>query len=227
MKKFENFCQKINYFFNNISLLEEALTHPSLSKEKKLKTNYQRLEFLGDKVLSLIISEFLMAKHLTESEGSLSKRHANLVSGETLSQIALKIELNEVIQLGYGEEKLGGKNNKRNLENALEAIIGAIYLDSNYDNAKKFVLQFWHHDLLQNHQPPQDCISQLQELIQASSKELPTYQTYKESGADHAPVFISKLSLPNTSQTFSAKGSSKKEAQKNVAKLALDFFNKS
>lgn len=227
MKKFENFCQKINYFFSNISLLEEALTHPSLSKEKKLKTNYQRLEFLGDKVLSLIISEFLMAKHLTESEGSLSKRHANLVSGETLAQIALKIELNEVIQLGYGEEKLGGKTNKRNLENALEAIIGAIYLDSNYENAKNFVLKFWHHALLQNQQPPQDSISQLQELIQANSKELPNYQTYKEGGADHAPVFISKLTLPNISQTFSANGSSKKEAQKNVAKLALDFFNKS
>ena len=226
MSNFQDFYNKINYFFNNDKLLEEALTHPSLSKEKKQKNNYQRLEFLGDKVLSLIISEFLMHKFLDEAEGALSKRHANLVSGETLSQIALKIGLDQVIKISHGEEKLGGKTNKRNLENALEALVGAIYLDSDYENAKKFVLNFWHHQLLQDHKPPQDAISQLQEIIQANSRDLPLYDTFKESGSDHAPTFISNLTLPLSSQVFSARGSSKKEAQKNVAKIALEFLKK-
>ncbi len=218
------FCKKISYQFNNITFLEEALTHPSVCKEKKIKSNYQRLEFLGDKVLSLIISEFLMHKFSNEAEGPLSKRHANLVSGETLAQIALDINLDKVLQLSFGEEKLGGKSNKRNLENTLEALVGAIYLDSNYENAKNFVLNFWQNYLHQDNQPPQDAISQLQELIQATEKELPQYQTSKEGGLDHAPIFVSNLSLPNNSQIFTAKGSSKKEAQKNVARIALDFL---
>jgi ribonuclease-3 len=219
-----NFCKKIFYNFNNIELLEEALTHPSVCKEKKIRNNYQRLEFLGDKVLSLIISDFLMHKFTNEAEGPLSKRHANLVSGDTLAEIALKIGLDQVLQLSFGEEKLGGKTNKRNLENALEALVGAIYLDGNFENAKNFVLTFWQNYLHQDHQPPQDSISKLQELIQANSRELPNYQTIKEGGFDHAPVFVSQLTLPNHSQIFMAKGSSKKEAQKNVAKTALDFL---
>lgn len=227
MNNLQEFCTKIKYFFNNDKLLEEALTHPSLSKEKKQKNNYQRLEFLGDKVLSLIISEFLMHKFVDEAEGALSKRHANLVSGETLSQIALKIGLDQVIKISHGEEKLGGKTNKRNLENALEALVGAIYLDSDYNHAKEFVLNFWHHQLLQDHKPPQDAISQLQEIIQANSRDLPFYDTFKESGTDHAPTFISNLTLPLSSQIFSARGSSKKEAQKNVARIALEFLKKS
>jgi ribonuclease-3 len=218
------FCNKISYNFNNSSLLEEALTHPSICKEKKIKSNYQRLEFLGDKVLSLIISEFLMHKFSNEAEGPLSKRHANLVSGETLAKIALDINLDQVLQLSFGEEKLGGKSNKRNLENTLEALVGAIYLDSNYEQAKNFVLKFWQNYLHQDHQPPQDAISQLQELIQANSRELPQYQTIKEGGFDHAPIFISTLTLPNHHETFNAKGNSKKEAQKNVAKIALQFM---
>ena len=129
-KDFKNFCAKISYYFTNQKLLEEALTHPSLSKDNFDRPNYQRLEFLGDKVLSLVVGEFLMGKYPNEMEGSLSKRQAALVSGETLAEVALLIGLTEVLQISNGERKLGGKTNKRNLENALEALIGAIYLDS-------------------------------------------------------------------------------------------------
>ncbi|HLD76871.1 MAG TPA: ribonuclease III domain-containing protein, partial [Rickettsiales bacterium] len=115
----ENFCNKIGYKFNEIKLLEEALTHPSFAKKSKI--NYQRLEFLGDKVLSLIISEFLTKKYKKENEGDLSKRHASLVSGESLSKIALEIGINEVLKMSNGEEVMNGRINKRNLENALEA----------------------------------------------------------------------------------------------------------
>ena len=113
----KKFCDKISYHFKDEGLIDEALTHPSLSKDNRSKKNYQRLEFLGDKVLGLVIGEFLMQKYPHEAEGHLSRRQASLVSGEALAEIALNIGLDEVLQLSRGEENLGGKSNKRNLEN--------------------------------------------------------------------------------------------------------------
>lgn len=224
--EFSNFCTEISYHFRNEKLLEEALTHPSLSKENNMRPNYQRLEFLGDKVLSLVIGEFLMKKYPQEMEGALSKRQAVLVSGETLAEIALEIGLDEVLQISSGEKKLGGKSNKRNLENALEALIGAIYLDSNYEAAKSFILNFWQSFLDQDIAPPKDPVSQLQELVQLKTKKLPQYFATKEGGFDHAPIFTATVKIPEENLEFSASGKSKKEAQKEAAKLALEFFLK-
>ena len=226
MTSFSKFCDEIFYQFKQQNLLEEALTHPSLSKENKSKPNYQRLEFLGDKVLSLVIGNFLMKKYPNEMEGDLSKRQAALVSGETLSQIALEIKLDEVLQISLGEKKLGGKTNKRNLENALEALIGAIYLDSNFEEAQKFILKFWHNFLEKNISPPKDPVSQLQELVQLQSKQLPQYFTNQDGGSDHCPNFTSIVKIPHSDLEFRACGKSKKEAQKEVSKVALEFFLK-
>jgi ribonuclease-3 len=226
MSDFKNFCQKINYNFSNEKLLAEALTHPSLSKDGKKQPNYQRLEFLGDKVLSLVIGDFLMKKYPDEMEGDLSKRQALIVSGETLAEIALKIGVEQVLQVSKGEGNLGGKTNKRNLENALEALIGAIYLDSNYESAKNFIMKFWNEILEKNITPPKDPVSELQEIVQTRSKQLPQYETIKSGGTDHAPTFISKLKLAHLNMEFSALGKSKKEAQKEVAKVALEYLNK-
>ena len=223
---FHKFCQRIKYQFQNEALLEEALTHPSLSKEMKDKPNYQRLEFLGDKVLSLVIADFLMHKYQTETEGDLSKRQAALVSGETLSEIALEVGINDVILISKGEKKLGGYTNKRNLENTLEALIGAIYLDENYDSAKKFIMNFWQDRLNRIYNPPKDPVSQLQELVQSQSKQLPEYIIEKSGGSDHAPMFLATLNLSNFDTEFKAEGKSKKEAQKEVAKIALAEFLK-
>ncbi len=218
------FCQGIEYSFSNQKLLNEALTHPSLSKEDKLSPNYQRLEFLGDKVLSLVIGEFLLKKYLHESEGDLSKRQAALVSGETLSKIALEIGLDKVIKVSKGEKNLGGATNKRNLENSLEALIGAIYLDSDFDSAKKFIMRFWSENLEENIAPPKDPVSQLQEIIQLKTKKLPEYLTEKVGGFDHAPNFVSTVRIAELGLEFSASGKSKKEAQKEVARIALKYF---
>jgi ribonuclease III len=225
-QKFSQFCEKICYKFNNEKLLEEALTHPSLSKENKDKPNYQRLEFLGDKVLSLVIGDFLMKKYSDEMEGDLSKRQASLVSGEALAEIALTIQLNDVIQLSSGEKKLGGQTNKRNLENALEALIGAIYLDSNFDEARNFIMRFWQNFLEKNITPPKDPVSELQELVQLQSRQLPQYFTVKDGGSDHSPTFMATVKILHQNLEFSAPGKSKKEAQKEVAKVALDYFLK-
>lgn len=220
----QKFCAHISHNFSNENLLEEALTHPSLSKENKKKPNYQRLEFLGDKVLSLVIGECLMKKYPNEMEGDLSKRQAGLVSGEALAEIALKIGLDQVLQVSRGEKNLGGQTNKRNLENALEALVGAIYLDSNYDHAKKFILNFWQDFLEKNVTPPKDPVSELQELVQLKSKQLPQYFTVKSGGADHSPLFVSTVEIAHLNLEFSAEGKSKKEAQKMVSKIALEHL---
>lgn len=219
-----NFCKKINHDFSDIKLLEESLTHPSLSKEDRSKPNYQRLEFLGDKVLSLVIGDFLMRKYSGEAEGDLSKRQAALVSGETLAKIAVEIGIDEVIKLSKGEKNLGGAKNKRNLENSLEAMIGAIYLDAGYDAAQKFVMKFWRDYLQKDVNPPKDPVSQLQEIVQLRTKQLPEYLTEKSGGFDHAPSFTSTIKITNLNLEFSAVGQSKKEAQKEVAKIALKFL---
>jgi len=224
MSNFASFYKKISYQFRDEKLLLEALTHPSFSQEDKHAANYQRLEFLGDKVLSLVIGEFLMEKYPHEMEGALSRRQAAFVSGETLAEIALQLGIDELMRLSMGEKKLGGKSNKRNLENALEALIGALYLDSNYESAKKFILTFWQDLLQKDIAPPKDPVSELQELAQAKSRDLPKYETEQAGGSDHAPEFISRVILPFDNLEFSASGKSKKEAQKEAAKVALEYF---
>jgi ribonuclease-3 len=223
-KNCNDFCKIISYNFKNEKLLQEALTHPSFCQENRVRFNYQRLEFLGDKVLSLTIADFLMEKYPSEDEGSLSKRQAVLVSGDTLTEIALKISLNNFMQLSMGEEKLGGRNNKRNLENTMEALIGAIYLDSDFYTAQKFIINLWQDFLSRDLTPPQDPISQLQEIIQSKSKDLPHYETIKSGGTDHDPVFTSILKIAHLGLEFKAEGKSKKEAQKEVAKMALEHL---
>jgi ribonuclease-3 len=224
MENFQEFYKIILYNFRDENLLKMALTHPSLNTKSSQNFNYERLEFLGDKVLSLVIGEYLMKKFPHENEGNLSKRHADLVSGTTLAKIATKINLPKMLILSFGEKKIGGNQNKNNLENALEAMIGAIYLDANYLEAQRFILNFWQDFFDKNILPPQDCISELQELIQAKSKKLPRYFTEKKGGLDHQPIFVSKLEIEGLSQEFYAEGNSKKEAQKNVAQIALDFL---
>lgn len=218
----KDFCHNIGHDFSDEKLLEEALTHPSLSKEDKTRPNYQRLEFLGDKVLSLIIGDFLLRKYKGETEGDLSKRQAALVSGEALAKIALDAGLDKVIKVSKGERNLGGATNKRNLENCLEALIGAIYLDSDYNRAKEFVMKFWQEYLQKEVAPPKDPVSQLQEIVQVKTKKLPEYSTTKSGGLDHAPSFTSTIKIPELNLEFSAEGKSKKEAQKEVAKIALE-----
>ncbi len=218
----QDFYRKIDYQFNNQKLFEEAITHPSLSKEIKGEINYERLEFLGDKILSMVIAEFLIAKYQSEDEGEISKRHAYLVSGELLAMIASEIGIEEVLRISKGENLIGGKNNKKNLENALEALIGAIYLDSDYQQVKKFILKFWDRALDANFKTPQDSVSYLQELVQEKSKELPIYEITRSGGTEHSPLFNATLKINFLKLEFQAPGKSKKEAQKNVAKIALE-----
>jgi ribonuclease-3 len=223
MDKILQFCNSISYNFKDPKLLEMALTHPSVNIKNRENYNYERLEFLGDKVLSFIIAEYLISKYPHDAEGLLSKRHASLVSGKTLANIANKINLHEILILSFGERKIGGNLNKNNLENALEALIGAIYIDGGIENVKKFVFEFWQENLA-NDDIEIDYVSQLQELIQGKFKKLPIYNTLKKGGTEHQPIFISTLMIEGMDHEFHADGNSKKQAQKNVAKTAFEYL---
>ncbi len=219
MHKLENFLKKISYQFQNKALLEEALTHPSFSK-KNNANNYQRLEFLGDAVLGLVIAEILIKKYPDANEGDLSKRQAYLISGAVLAQVATQIGIGEVMKFSEGEKIIGGKTNKRNLENACEALIGAIYLDSGLENCQKFIGQNWQNIIEQSQETPRDPVSFLQEFVQSKSKKLPTYNIEKTGGNGHQPLFTAIVTFDD--KEYQAQGSSKKEAQRNVAVLAME-----
>ena len=140
--KVHEFEKKINYKFRNKSLIDLAFTHSSY--KNKTNTDYERLEFLGDRVLSLILSEHLFLKYPNENEGALSKRLSNLVSKQTLLEVANEISIKEMLKINYSEKKnLKLKKNISILSDVCDALIGAIYLDSNLDNAKKFIFKHW------------------------------------------------------------------------------------
>ena len=221
MKQSSDFSKKINYEFKDVSLLHEALTHPSFNKDKNGK-NYQRLEFLGDTVLSMIIAEILVKTYKDASEGQLSKRQAYLVSGSTIAKVAAQINLGEMMLFSKNEENNNGRENKRNLENGLEALIGAIYLDSGLQECQKFVQKYWQEFIGEELLPNLDPVSHLQEVVQAKSKKLPKYQTSRTGGNEHDPIFTSVIEIDG--QRYAASGSSKKEAQKKAAAYAIEMI---
>lgn len=214
--------KNISYKFKNIKLVEEALTHPSFSKDKSV-SNYQRLEFLGDTVLSMIIAKILMENYPKENEGQLSKRQAHLVCGDVIADIARKVDLGKFMKLSRGEIASGGRENKRNLENAMEALIGAIYMDSGLSACQKLVDKFW-GDIIFKNIIPQDPVSSLQEIVQFKTKALPKYQISRTGGDEHKPIFTAIVEIDGIK--YAANGNSKKEAQKNVATCVLEMMEK-
>ncbi|MCT4635729.1 MAG: ribonuclease III [Rickettsiales bacterium] len=211
----------LGYNFINPIFLKHALTHPSLCAHNKSNlTSYERLEFLGDSALSLVISEFLINKFPEEDEGSLAKRRSYLVSGEILTQIALKLNLGKMIIMTYAEDKSGGRRNSHNLENVLEAILGAIYLDGGLDSVKPIIFNLWHDILDKMVEVPIDPKSKLQEELQKLGLPLPKYELISSTGPEHKLTFRVKLKIPGFKECI-GKGNSKKQAEKEAASLLL------
>ena len=202
--------------FKDSAILQRALTHPSMGKTRP---NYERLEFLGDSVLGLIISAELFNRYPNEAEGELTKRLAGLICGETLVKVSQRLGLAEHILMSESESSSGGRENKANLENVMEAIIGAIYLDNGFEAAKEFVLREWESLIDKMVEPPKDAKSALQEWAQGRGLPLPDYVVVSQDGPSHAPYFEISVSV----QGFPAEignGNSKREAeQKAAAKL--------
>jgi ribonuclease-3 len=216
--------KKLNYHFNNQNLLELALTHPSFSQTKN--HNYERLEFFGDKILGAIIADFLLKNFPLACEGELSKKQAYLVSGDALLIVAKNLDLPKILKIGSGEKKMGGQHNQNNLSSAVEAIIAAIYLDSDFLQTKHIVLNLWQNLLSNEHllDDNQDFVSTIQEFTQNHNKSLPNYIFKQINSSQHEPIFEVTLSISGLNWQFIACGSSKKEARKNVAKKAIDFI---
>ena len=212
----------IEYTFNNKKLLEEALTHPSKTRLTKQKMfNYQRLEFLGDSVLGLVITEMLYHAFPNESEGSLAKRLAGLVRSETIAIVGKKLGIEPYIIMASSEEQSGGRANASNIEDVCEALIGAIYVDGGLEPAKAFIVEHWHDLLKRQALPPKDAKTALQELVQGQGKPLPEYVVIASSGPSHAPEFTIELRVLGA-EPQSATGNSKRAAEQKVAQVMLE-----
>jgi ribonuclease-3 len=225
---------KIDYVFKNKQNLILALTHSSFaneSRKEKLASN-ERLEFLGDAVLNIVISEMIYLQHNKLNEGEMTKVRANIVCESSLVKCANDIQLGEYLLLGKGEETTGGRTRASILSDALESLIGAIYLDGGIESARKFISTTMKHLL-------EDSVSgvifldyktQLQELIQKSGEHKISYEVLKEKGPDHNKLFVSQVVI-DEKVMGTGEGRSKKEAEQKAAKAALkkklgrDYFN--
>lgn len=220
-----NFQKKIGYHFENIHLLNRALTHSSYANEHK-KSNLiynERLEFLGDSVLGVIVSEYIFSKYPEYPEGELTKLRATVVCEPSLAYIAKNIGLGSYILLGKGEEATGGRDRVSILADAFEAVIGSIYLDGKLRNAKKFTLKYLSsiiEEAVNGGDIFIDYKTQLQETIQKVNKNKIDYVLVNEEGPDHNKTFFMEVRIGDDS-LGTGSGRSKKEAEQNAAKLAL------
>ena len=218
-KKIKEFEKIIKYNFKESSLLEKALTHKSYDND----INNEKLEFLGDRVLGLIISEKLLEKYPDEKEGIIDKKFANLVNKKTCLLIAKKINLKKFILLGSSHKKLQRTADKISSD-CLEAIVGAIYLDGGLKSVEKFILIFWEEYLLKSSITLIDSKTKLQEFSLKKFKELPKYVFFKKTGPQHRPSFKTEVQIPNSKKIVGI-GSSKKNAQQNAAAKLLKILN--
>ena len=215
--------RKIGYNFLQKELLEQALTHPSYNEHDQSKKDNQRMEFLGDSILSTILSEALFNLFPEEDEGSLSRKRAVFIRGSSLAKIANKLKIQECILMSKAELKNKGNQRSSTLEDALEAIIGAVFLDGGLENAKQCVLK-WFGDLkksLELEQLNYNPKGQLQEILQEGlSQNKIQYQLVKEEGPPHNKHFEIDLIIGKKTLGF-GKGKTKKEAEEQAAKMAL------
>ena len=225
MENIGNFEKIIGYDFRNKALLEQALSHSSYANEKKTAGgSNERLEFLGDSVLSIVVSDYLY-KHFTQvAEGELTKLRASLVCEKSLHIFAQQIHLGDYLKLGKGEENTGGRERPSILADAFEAVIAAIYLDGGMEPAAKHILRFMPEDIEHGRKPAfSDFKTVLQEIVQKNPEEKVEYVLIGEEGPDHNKRFVVEVRL-NSQVIGKGKGRSKKEAEQLAAREALELM---
>lgn len=228
MSDFAELEKKIGYTFNDKGLLEQAFTHRSYLNENRTsgREHNERLEFLGDAVLELVVTEFLFAKYPSAPEGELTAYRAALVNTVSISDAARLLGMNDFLLLSRGESRDTGRARQIILANAFEALIGAIYLDANYAAAKQFIGdQLFHKtEEVVEKRLWQDAKSRLQEVAQEKMKVTPTYELLRQSGPDHDRVFVIAAYLGET-KVAEGEGRSKQEAEQDAAQKALAAKN--
>ena len=211
----------INYRFSDQHLLEEALTHRSRGP-----INYERLEFLGDSVLNLVVSSRLFELKPDAPEGDLSRMRARLVRGESLADIASGLGLGKHIKLGEGEMKSGGYRRASILADAFEALLGAIFLDGGYSGCRNVILDMFDPliEKLPDIEELKDAKTRLQEWLQGRGRPLPEYTLLKEEGADHAKKFHVQCLIKDDGSMVEATGNSRRKAEQAAAANALELL---
>ncbi|RED50891.1 ribonuclease III [Aestuariispira insulae] len=219
MTVYDALFARLGHEFENVERLEQALTHRSASHGQDI--GYERLEFLGDRILGLCIADMLMQAFPEEPEGALSRRLNALVRQETLAEIAAEIGLNDYLRLGKAEEESGASDNPAILADVCEAVIAALYRDSGLDASRRFIKRYWEKRLEKSSRPPKDAKSSLQEWAMARKIPLPEYETIEKEGPDHAPVFTIQVSVRGK-EPAQATGDSKRSAEQKAAEILLN-----
>ncbi len=217
----KEFAKRLRIKFNSIELLEIALTHRSFSNEKIDGENNEKLEFLGDSVLGLIITDYLYTQFPLLTEGDLARIKSYIVSEEILSAIGKKLNINKYLRIGKGEELTGGREKKGLIADAFEAILGALYLDGKYSKVEEFVIRLFKDEigLVINEEKGLDYKTLLQEYVQKKFKDCPKYRLIEETGPEHDKTFSMEV-LINEKIYGNGSGKSKKEAEKTAATSA-------
>jgi len=213
-----SFEQRLGYEFSNLSLLVEALTHSSIASD--FRKDNQRLEFLGDRVLGLVMAEALLEIDQTAPEGTLAPRFNALVRKETCAEVARQIELGGVLKIGRSEMLSGGRRKDALLGDGMEAVIAAIYKDGGFEVAKTIIINLWGDRIKNVKGDARDAKTMLQEWAQARGQNPPNYEVMSQSGPDHAPDFLVKVIL-DSGETSEALAGSKRQAEQMAAKALL------
>lgn len=214
---------KLGYRFRDPGLAQTALTHRSGAGQNE--NTYERLEFLGDRVLALVIADLLYETYPNEEEGALAKRLVALVRRETLADVASDIGLAPDIRLSRGEEDAGGRNNPAILADVCEALIGAIYRDGGIEPARTFIRDHWTARMSATVTPPKDAKTTLQEWAQGQGMELPVYTEFSRTGPDHAPIFDIQVSVgafpPERAEAPTKRAAEQKAAERLLRRLGV------
>lgn len=214
-------CRRLKYNFQDIKLLKRALTHCSMGND-----NNERLEFLGDSILSFVIANALFERFPQESEGQLSRLRAFLVKGQSLAQIAIELQLGDFLYLGQGELRSGGFRRESILADALEAVIAAIYLDGGFEQSKSVILQLYATRLDDKSLKDtlKDAKTQLQEFLQARKKPLPEYTLTKVEGEEHNQQFYVCCKVEGVAFEANGSGVNRRKAEQEAAEILLQHL---
>ncbi len=211
----------LDYRFRDPSQLADALTHPSAQTSRKAGATFERLEFLGDRVLGLVVAEMLYARYPDEPEGDLARRLAALVRRDAVARVGRALGLDGALVLSKGEEEGGGRDNPALLADACEAVLGAVYADGGLEPAAAIVRARWAPLMDETPAPPRDPKTALQEWAQARGKPLPIYTTLDTEGPPHEPVFLVSVAVAGE-EGASGRGNSKRAAEQAAAAALLD-----
>lgn len=222
-KDLTDFSARLGHDFRRPDLLVEAVTHPSMSSPTR--ADNQRLEFLGDRVLGLVMSEALLARDPAATEGKLAPRFNALVRKEACADVARQIDLGKVLKLGRSEMLSGGRRKEALLGDAMEAVIAAVYLDGGFEVARAMILTLWGARIDAVAEDARDAKTALQEWAQARGMAPPQYVETGRSGPDHAPLFTIAARLPNGAAETATAGS-KRQAEQAAAKTLLSRLEK-